>query len=494
MRRSRSATRSRCSASRAPAGTWRTIEPAGLPAVRLDAAAQAARARRAVRRGHGARAARQPASIRRRRIRRSRRCCTPSCRTSSSTTPTRPRCSSLIDQPDGDELCARGLRRRAWASCPTSCRASALAKAAAEVFDARSEGRRPDPATSTASSPSATSAREAYERMIEMVTLAEERLQARPQGGVRRPRNCRSSVAPLAEVAPILRGACACKDDEDRRRVASASILDFRSERRDPQFRQRRGGRALQPGRRGHARPHHPHQELAADRAGAGSRQARRFQARRARRGRATSSATTRPISRATTRASAASRRCSIRCRASCWCRGSACSGSAARKKDARDRRRSRRSRGRDASPTPRRSAASSRSPRPTCSTCEYWSLEQAKLGAAKERRSPARSRSITGAGGAIGAATAKAFAAAGAEVALLDVDEAGGDGQGQSDRRRGARGRLRRDRRGLGARGLRQGRRDLRRRRHRRSRTPARPGRAASARSTRRCCARASS
>jgi NAD(P)-dependent dehydrogenase (short-subunit alcohol dehydrogenase family) len=30
----------------------------------------------------------------------------------------------------------------------------------------------------------------------------------------------------------------------------------------------------------------------------------------------------------------------------------------------------------------------------------------------------------ITGAGGAIGAATAKAFAAAGAEVALLDLDE----------------------------------------------------------------------
>ena len=38
--------------------------------------------------------------------------------------------------------------------------------------------------------------------------------------------------------------------------------------------------------------------------------------------------------------------------------------------------------------------------------------------------RSRVRSPSITGAGGAIGAATAKAFAAAGAEVALLDIDE----------------------------------------------------------------------
>ena len=42
----------------------------------------------------------------------------------------------------------------------------------------------------------------------------------------------------------------------------------------------------------------------------------------------------------------------------------------------------------------------------------------------------------ITGAGGAIGAATAKAFAAAGAEVALLDVDDARRPKQGQGDRR----------------------------------------------------------
>ena len=35
VRRTSSATRSRCCASRAAAGTWRTIEPAGLPAVRL---------------------------------------------------------------------------------------------------------------------------------------------------------------------------------------------------------------------------------------------------------------------------------------------------------------------------------------------------------------------------------------------------------------------------------------------------------------------------
>jgi NAD(P)-dependent dehydrogenase (short-subunit alcohol dehydrogenase family) len=54
----------------------------------------------------------------------------------------------------------------------------------------------------------------------------------------------------------------------------------------------------------------------------------------------------------------------------------------------------------------------------------EYWSLEQAKLGTARELPLAGQVAVITGAGGAIGAATARAFAAAGAEVALLDVDE----------------------------------------------------------------------
>lgn len=54
----------------------------------------------------------------------------------------------------------------------------------------------------------------------------------------------------------------------------------------------------------------------------------------------------------------------------------------------------------------------------------EYWSLEQAKLGGAKEPPLAGQIAVVTGAAGAIGFATAKAFAAAGAEVALLDVDE----------------------------------------------------------------------
>jgi NAD(P)-dependent dehydrogenase (short-subunit alcohol dehydrogenase family) len=63
----------------------------------------------------------------------------------------------------------------------------------------------------------------------------------------------------------------------------------------------------------------------------------------------------------------------------------------------------------------------------------EYWSLEQAKLGNAKEPPLAGQVAVITGAAGAIGFATAKAFAAAGAEVALLDVVEAAAQASAKS-------------------------------------------------------------
>ncbi|SEC79485.1 Rhamnose utilisation protein RhaD, predicted bifunctional aldolase and dehydrogenase [Rhizobiales bacterium GAS188] len=55
----------------------------------------------------------------------------------------------------------------------------------------------------------------------------------------------------------------------------------------------------------------------------------------------------------------------------------------------------------------------------------EYWSLEQAKLGKAAERRLARHAVVVTGGAGAIGAATAKAFASEGADVAILDIDAA---------------------------------------------------------------------
>jgi rhamnose utilization protein RhaD (predicted bifunctional aldolase and dehydrogenase)/NAD(P)-dependent dehydrogenase (short-subunit alcohol dehydrogenase family) len=53
----------------------------------------------------------------------------------------------------------------------------------------------------------------------------------------------------------------------------------------------------------------------------------------------------------------------------------------------------------------------------------EYWSLEQAKLGKSNERRLSRQVCVITGGGSGIGAATAKAMAAEGAEIAILDRD-----------------------------------------------------------------------
>ena len=66
----------------------------------------------------------------------------------------------------------------------------------------------------------------------------------------------------------------------------------------------------------------------------------------------------------------------------------------------------------------------------------EYWSLEQAKLAGATEKALARHIVVVTGGAGAIGRATAAAFADAGAEVALLDLpgpalDAAGGAGAG---------------------------------------------------------------
>jgi rhamnose utilization protein RhaD (predicted bifunctional aldolase and dehydrogenase)/NAD(P)-dependent dehydrogenase (short-subunit alcohol dehydrogenase family) len=68
---------------------------------------------------------------------------------------------------------------------------------------------------------------------------------------------------------------------------------------------------------------------------------------------------------------------------------------------------------------------------------CEYWPLEQAKLGARQnsEKLLPLAGQivAVTGAGGAIGAAAARIFAAAGAEIALLDVNFAGAAEQAET-------------------------------------------------------------
>ncbi len=58
----------------------------------------------------------------------------------------------------------------------------------------------------------------------------------------------------------------------------------------------------------------------------------------------------------------------------------------------------------------------------------EYWSLEQAKLGKGAEKPLARQVAVITGGGSGIGAATAKAMANEGAEIALLERDEEAAD------------------------------------------------------------------
>jgi NADPH-dependent 2,4-dienoyl-CoA reductase/sulfur reductase-like enzyme len=62
---------------------------------------------------------------------------------------------------------------------------------------------------------------------------------------------------------------------------------------------------------------------------------------------------------------------------------------------------------------------------RPDLFDLEYWSLEQAKLASTKAKLFTGQVAVVTGGAGAIGAATARAFAAEGAHVVVVDLSMA---------------------------------------------------------------------
>ncbi|MGE0260819.1 MAG: bifunctional aldolase/short-chain dehydrogenase [Alphaproteobacteria bacterium] len=129
---------------------------------------------------------------------------------------------SLADQPDAAERCADLYGPRVGV-VPYIMPGFLLAKKAAETYE-----RSPDTEGLVLLKHGVFSfggtAREAYERMIAIVTIAEERL-ARGRKSVFAAASLPARVAKVAEIAPILRGACALPDTAELHRRL---VLDFR--------------------------------------------------------------------------------------------------------------------------------------------------------------------------------------------------------------------------------------------------------------------------
>jgi len=325
---------------------------------------------------------------------------------------------SLTDQPDGEALCREVYGPRVG-YVPYIMPGFGLAKAAAEVFDA-------DPSVEGLVLVKhgifsfGADARQAYERMIALVTLAEERLarQRKPAFvGVKLP----GRPAAIADVAPVIRGACALPDaraDGAWKRF----VLDFRGN--DAVMNFVNGAEVARYGQAGVVTPDHNIRiknkpllvAAPAESDLAGFRKAVRdavaaygesyrdyFNRNNARVGGI--KAMLDPSPRVV------------------LVPGVGLFGLGRGKKDARiagDLAEAAIATITDAEAVGRFDPL----PEADLFDVEYWSLEQAKLGGARELPLAGQVAVITGAAGAIGFATAKAFAAAGAEVALLDVDE----------------------------------------------------------------------
>jgi rhamnose utilization protein RhaD (predicted bifunctional aldolase and dehydrogenase)/NAD(P)-dependent dehydrogenase (short-subunit alcohol dehydrogenase family) len=130
---------------------------------------------------------------------------------------------SLVDQPDGEALAGEVYDGR-MGIVPYIAPGFGLAKAAADVFEQNPEAKGLILHKHGIFTFGET-AREAYERMIEMVSLAESRLrQGRPI--VFPARALASATASAAEIAPTIRGACALRNGGAE---PTRFIADFRT-------------------------------------------------------------------------------------------------------------------------------------------------------------------------------------------------------------------------------------------------------------------------
>ena len=132
---------------------------------------------------------------------------------------------AVADQPNGEELCHEVYDDR-MGLVPYIMPGFALAKKAAEIFEAS-----PDVEGLILLKHGiftfGDTADEAYARMIKMTTRAEERL-AKNRRNLFVGASLSNTVAPVAEIAPILRGLCALSHDAGAG-ITKHQILRFRS-------------------------------------------------------------------------------------------------------------------------------------------------------------------------------------------------------------------------------------------------------------------------
>ncbi|MGD9844675.1 MAG: bifunctional aldolase/short-chain dehydrogenase [Variibacter sp.] len=323
---------------------------------------------------------------------------------------------SLIDQPNGTDI-AREVYGARVGIVPYAMPGFALAKKAAAVYDA-------DPAVEGLVLDKhglfsfGANARESYERTVALVTLAEERLtRGRKTFKLAAPPQ---DAARLADVAPIVRGACSLADESDEG-AWHRPVLDFRASERILTFAG--GEEVARYANAGVVTPDHTirtknwplilppvaHGDLAEFRAGARAA-ATAFVA-----GYRAYFATHNARTGGTKRMLDPLPRVVL-------VPGLGLFGLGRSKIEAKivaDLAEAAAETILDAEAIGRFEAIGEAD----MFDMEYWSLEQAKLGSASRKPLAGQVAVITGAGGAIGTATAKAFAAAGAEVALLDRD-----------------------------------------------------------------------
>jgi rhamnose utilization protein RhaD (predicted bifunctional aldolase and dehydrogenase)/NAD(P)-dependent dehydrogenase (short-subunit alcohol dehydrogenase family) len=322
---------------------------------------------------------------------------------------------SLIDQPDG-EARAADLYDGRMGIVPYIMPGFALAKKAADVYEANTAAiglilHKHGIFTF------GDTAEDAYERMIEMVSLAEARLR-RGRRAVFATTQLPQVLVPLADAAPLVRGACALKDAAGAHRRL---ILEFRSS--DAILNFVNGAEAKRYATAGVVTPDHTihtkNWPLVLEAPQANSN----FAASTAAAAAAFMDNYQRYFARHNARCGGAKKMLDPLPRV-VLVPGLGLFGLGRSKKDARiaaDLAEATVETITDAEAVGRFESISEAD----MFDCEYWSLEQAKLGAAKELPLAGQIAAITGAAGTIGAATAKAFAAAGAEIALLDVDKA---------------------------------------------------------------------